>query len=65
MSGEGQEGGGDHSSGGTGVASTAMVHHSTEHAGGGANLITSSCKLVAVSDRRASPWRLGRSQAML
>ena len=62
VSGEGQEGGGNHSSGGTGVASTAMVRHPTDHDGGGAGLIASSPKLVAVSERRASPLvRAGRA----
>ena len=46
VSGKGQKGRGDHSSGGTGVAITAMVCQPTEHAGGGANLIASSSKLV-------------------
>ena len=62
VSGEGKEEKGDNGSGGTCVASTAMVRHPTEHAGRGANLIASSPKLVAVSDRRASPLvRAGRA----
>ena len=46
MPGEGQEGGGNHSSGGTSVASTAMVRHPTEHAGGVAGFIAPQPSLL-------------------